>query len=143
MEFERVLKEIGGFGLFSKTIIASAGVLVTWHTVVNFLGHVLVLVAPPSQWCFAEGGAIDSEGMDMSILPRGRCQFIDNGSDTAGGGYANMTMRHDSGAPCHTGWRYDTDEFFTSVTMEDREEKDYPDFARPWRCRQRTQPRFL
>ncbi|KAH9370781.1 hypothetical protein HPB48_014723 [Haemaphysalis longicornis] len=118
MEFERVLKEIGGFGLFSKTVIAAAGVLVTWHTVVSFLGHVLVLVAPPSQWCFAEELAIASEGLDMSALPRGRCQFIDNASNVTEGRYSNITARLDSGAPCNTGWRYDSDEFFTSVTME-------------------------
>lgn len=118
MEFERVLKEIGGFGLFSKTVMTAAGVLVTWHAVVSFLGHVLILMAPPSQWCFAEGLVTYAEGVDMSTLPRGRCQFIDNASDAAGGGYANITWRHDSGAPCPTGWRYDTDEFFTSVTME-------------------------
>lgn len=118
MEFERVLKEIGGFGLFSKTVMTAAGVLVTWHAVVSFLGHVLILMAPPSQWCFAEGLVTNPEGVDMSTLPRGRCQFIDNASDAAGGGYANITWRHDSGAPCPTGWRYDSDEFFTSVTME-------------------------
>lgn len=118
MEFERVLKEIGGFGLFSKTVIAAAGVLVTWHTVVSFLGHVLVLVAPPSQWCFAEELTITSEGLDISTLPRGRCQFIDNASNVTEGRYSNITARLDSGAPCNTGWRYDSDEFFTSVTME-------------------------
>lgn len=116
MEFERVLKAIGGFGLFNKTIIAAAMVLGTWHAVIGYMGHVLILIAPPSEWCFAEGLVPVGEVLDMTALPRGRCQFIDEGGD--GDRYANATTRQASGATCPTGWWYDNDEFFTSVTME-------------------------
>nr|XP_050044285.1 solute carrier family 22 member 7-like isoform X2 [Dermacentor andersoni] len=119
MEFERVLKEIGGFGMFNKTIIAAAVVLGTWHAAICYLGHVLVLVAPPSQWCFGKGVIVSGEALDMTSLPRGRCQFVDEMSDAAGSGdYANFTAHHYTGATCPTGWRYDNAEFFTSITME-------------------------
>lgn len=119
MEFERVLQEIGGFGLFSRTIIAAAVVLGTWHAAICYLGHVLVLVAPPSQWCFGKGVMVSGEVLDMTSLPRGRCQFVDEMSDAVeSGNYANFTTRHYTGATCPTGWRYDNAEFFTSITME-------------------------
>ncbi|KAH7962546.1 hypothetical protein HPB52_016822 [Rhipicephalus sanguineus] len=119
MEFERVLKEIGGFGLFSKTIITAAVVLGTWHSAICYLGHVLVLVAPPSQWCFGKGVALSGEVLDVTSLPRGRCQFVDEMADAAeSGNYANTTTHQYTGATCPTGWRYDNAEFFTSITME-------------------------
>ncbi|KAK8760658.1 hypothetical protein V5799_028075 [Amblyomma americanum] len=118
MEFERVLKEIGGFGLFSKTVVAAAVVLGTWHTVICYIGHVLVLVAPPSQWCFTKGATVGGELLDMTSLPRGRCQFINEESGAAENGYSNATTRQYTSATCPTGWRYDSAEFFTSVTME-------------------------
>lgn len=121
MEFERVLKAIGGFGLFNKTIMATAMVLGTWHAVIGYMGHVLILIAPPSEWCFAEGLVPAGEVLDIAALPRGRCQFIDEGRD--GGDvdrYTNTTTRQASGATCPTGWWYDNDEFFTSVTMENQ-----------------------
>lgn len=121
MEFERVLKAIGGFGLFNKTIMAAAVVLGTWHAVIGYMGHVLILIAPPSEWCFAEGLVPAGEVLDIAALPRGRCQFIDEGRDGGDGDrYTNATTRQASGATCPTGWWYDNDEFFTSVTMENQ-----------------------
>ncbi|XP_075747285.1 solute carrier family 22 member 7-like isoform X1 [Rhipicephalus microplus] len=119
MEFERVLKEIGGYGLFSKTVITAAVVLGTWHSVICYLGHVLVLVAPPSQWCFGKGVTHGGEVLDVTSLPRGRCQFVDETADaTESGNRANTTTHQYTGATCPTGWTYDNTEFFTSITME-------------------------
>ncbi|KAL1436981.1 hypothetical protein MTO96_049001 [Rhipicephalus appendiculatus] len=86
MEFERVLKEIGGYGLFSKTVITAA---------------------------------VGAEVLDVTSLPRGRCQFVDEMAGAAeSGNYANTTTHQYTGATCPTGWRYDNAEFFTSITME-------------------------
>lgn len=114
-----MLKAIGGFGLFNKTVIPAMLVLTAWHTAVSYLGRVLVVVAPPSQWCFAEDLDTAIQTLDVAALPRGRCQFVDEGPMvTEGGWYTNVSMRQDHTATCPTKWRYDNNEFFTTATME-------------------------
>ncbi|KAH7964707.1 hypothetical protein HPB49_000820 [Dermacentor silvarum] len=114
MEFERVLKEVGGFGLFNKTIMVGALVLSTWNTALCYFFHVFLLIAPPSQWCFVNGTSL-GDFSDASALPRRRCQMVSFSEDGV-----NASVADGSAEICPTGWKFDPDEFFTSVTMENQ-----------------------
>lgn len=114
MEFERVLKEVGGFGLFNKTIMLGALVLATWNTALCYFFHVFLLIAPPSQWCFVNGTSLD-DFPDASVLPRRRCQMVSLPYDTG-----NASVADGGASTCPTGWKFDPTEFFTTVTMENQ-----------------------
>ncbi|KAL1436980.1 hypothetical protein MTO96_049000 [Rhipicephalus appendiculatus] len=114
MEFERLLKEVGGFGLFNKTIMLGALVLSTWNTALCYFFHVFLLIAPPSQWCFVNGSSLE-DFPDASVLPRRRCQMVSLSNDGV-----NASVADGSASICSTGWKFDPTEFFTSVTMENQ-----------------------
>ncbi|CAN7997296.1 unnamed protein product [Ixodes hexagonus] len=115
MEFERVLKEIGGFGFFNKTIMLGTLILGTWHTTMCYFFHLFILITPPSQWCFLNDTF--SALVDTSSLPRGKCQMMVSLQD---GGYSNVTSASRDLLTCPTGWKYDNKEFFTTLTMENQ-----------------------
>ncbi|KAM7302100.1 putative organic cation/carnitine transporter [Ixodes scapularis] len=115
MEFEDVLKTVGGYGLFNKLILNSALVLSTWHATMCFFGHLLVHVTPPSQWCFLND--TDPTSLDMTTLERGKCQMM---TALESGDYTNASVSNGDVMTCPTGWRYDNNEFFTTVTMENQ-----------------------
>ncbi|CAN7997933.1 unnamed protein product [Ixodes pacificus] len=115
MEFEDVLKTVGGYGLFNKLILNSALVLSTWHATMCFFGHLLVHVTPPSQWCFLND--TDPTSLDMTTLERGKCQMM---TALENGDYTNASVSNGDIMTCPTGWRYDNNEFFTTVTMENQ-----------------------
>lgn len=114
MEFERVLKEVGGFGLFNKTIMLGALMLATWNTALCYFFHIFLLIAPPSQWCFVNGSSLE-DFPDSSVSPRRRCQMVSLSNDGV-----NATVTDGSASTCTTGWQFDPTEFFTSVTMENQ-----------------------
>ncbi|KAL1436979.1 hypothetical protein MTO96_048999 [Rhipicephalus appendiculatus] len=80
MEFERVLREVGGFGLFNKTIMILALVLATGNTALSYFFHVFLLIAPTSQWCFVNGTSLE-DFHDVAALPQQRCQLVSMSSD--------------------------------------------------------------
>lgn len=131
MEFEKVLHEIGGFGLFNKTIMMAVLVLGTWHTAISYFGHIFVLTIPPTQWCFVNSSW---SSVDTATLPKGRClmvTFADVNSPS------NVTVVSGEGMTCPTGWKYDTTEFFTTIAMENEwlcgdSEKTYALHAAYW-----------
>ncbi|XP_077554863.1 solute carrier family 22 member 7-like [Haemaphysalis longicornis] len=114
MDFEKVLREVGGFGLFNKTVMFAVLILATWNTTMCFLFHVFLLVIPPSQWCFVNGTSRE-DFPDLNALPRSRCQLVslsDNGFD--------VTVTDGDTATCPTGWQFNPSEFFTTVAMENQ-----------------------
>ncbi|KAG0432242.1 hypothetical protein HPB47_021041, partial [Ixodes persulcatus] len=113
MEFERVLKEIGGFGFFNKTVMLATLVLGTWHTSMCYFGHIFVLLTAPSQWCLLNESDIATT--DWTTLPRGKCQLL---VPAESGGNATVVAKE--GGSCPTGWQYDASEFFSSVPMENQ-----------------------
>uniref|UniRef100_A0A131XV00 Putative organic cation/carnitine transporter n=1 Tax=Ixodes ricinus TaxID=34613 RepID=A0A131XV00_IXORI len=115
MNFERVLREIGGFGFFNKTIMVGTLMLGTWHTTMCYFFHLFILIAPPSQWCFLNDTS--STFVDMSSLPRGKCMMMVSSPD---GGYSNVTFLNEDRVTCPTGWKYDNEEYFTTLTMENQ-----------------------
>ncbi|CAN7997294.1 unnamed protein product [Ixodes hexagonus] len=115
MEFERVLKEIGGFGLFNKTVMLATLVLGTWHTSIYYFGHVFVLLTAPSQWCFVNGSALATG--DRTAWPRGKCQIM---LPLEAGSHANATLVNEEGRSCPTGWQFDASEFYMSAPMENQ-----------------------
>lgn len=116
MEFERVLREIGGFGFFNKTVMVGILILGTWHTTMSYFFHLFILITPPSQWCFLNDTFPAFE--DTSSLPRGKCQMMASSQDD--GGYSNATSLAQDLMTCPTGWKYDNVEFFTTLTMENQ-----------------------
>ncbi|KAH7962757.1 hypothetical protein HPB52_017818 [Rhipicephalus sanguineus] len=112
MEFERVLKEVGGFGLFNKTIMMLALVLATGNTALSYFFHVFLLIAPTSQWCFVNGTSLEDFD-DFTALPQQRCQLVSMSGDGV-----NITSVDGSAQTCPTGWKFNPAEFFTSVAME-------------------------
>ncbi|XP_077554862.1 solute carrier family 22 member 7-like [Haemaphysalis longicornis] len=114
MEFEKVLREVGGFGLFHKTIMMGALLLATWNTAMCYFFHVFLLIAPPSQWCFVNGTSLE-DFPDLSALPRRRCQLVSLSYDSH-----NITVANGDSTICPNGWQFNPAEFFTSVTMENQ-----------------------
>ncbi|XP_077512412.1 solute carrier family 22 member 7-like isoform X2 [Amblyomma americanum] len=112
MEFEKVLREVVGFGLFNKIVMTTALVLATANTALCYYFHILLLVAPTNQWCFVNGTSFE-DLPDYTVLPPGRCQLVSLSRDGV-----NVAVADGSTALCPTGWRFDPSEFFTSVTME-------------------------
>ncbi|KAK8764134.1 hypothetical protein V5799_033256 [Amblyomma americanum] len=114
MEFEQVLVKTGGFGRFQKTVMVLALILSGLHTSLSAFGHYLILVTPFSQWCFHNYSAPSAE--EISALPRGRCQGVamHSGED----GHYNGTIFQDGLKACPSGWQYDPNEVFPTVTME-------------------------
>lgn len=119
MEFEKVLREIGGYGLFNKTIVTAALVLSTWHATLCYFGQVFIHITPASQWCLPNVTGWDSSPpVDVTQLPRGRCQVLWLGPD---GQYSNDSLLPGSGSErttCPSGWHYDSSEIYTTATME-------------------------
>lgn len=112
MEFEKVLEEVGGFGLFNKTIMMLALVIATGNTAMAYFFHVFLLITPTSQWCFVNGTSPE-DFADFTALPQQRCQLVGLSSDGA-----NATTVDGSAHTCPTGWKFNPDEFFTSIAME-------------------------
>ncbi|XP_077554854.1 solute carrier family 22 member 7-like isoform X2 [Haemaphysalis longicornis] len=114
MEFEEVLIKAGGFGLFNKTVLVLALILSGVHTSLYSFGHFLILVAPSSQWCFLNGTLPSPE--DMTKCPRGKCR---GALAPSGEMYScNETIFLEGLNTCPTGWQYDYDEYFPTVTAE-------------------------
>ncbi|XP_077552899.1 solute carrier family 22 member 13-like [Haemaphysalis longicornis] len=114
MDFEKVLREVGGFGLFNRTVMVAALILATGNTAMSFFIHVYLLVAPPSQWCFVNGTSREDFPV-LSVLPRRRCQLVSLSAD----GF-NVTVADGDTTTCPTGWNFNPSEFFTSVAMENQ-----------------------
>ncbi|CAN7997278.1 unnamed protein product, partial [Ixodes hexagonus] len=115
MEFEEVLKKTGGFGRFNRTIMMAVLALGTCRTATAYFGHLFVLVTPSSQWCVANG---NFSGLpDTKFLPRGKCQMMQLPQDGYG---PNASFVREDKIECPTGWVFDSDEFFTTVTMENQ-----------------------
>ncbi|XP_065303089.2 solute carrier family 22 member 7-like isoform X1 [Dermacentor albipictus] len=112
MEFEKVLEEVGGFGLFNKTVMTLALVIATGNAAMAYFFHVFLLIAPTSQWCFVNGTSLE-DFADITVLPQQRCQLVSLSGDGA-----NVTTTDGSAHTCPTGWKFNPDEFFTSVAME-------------------------
>ncbi|XP_064456920.1 uncharacterized protein LOC135367559 [Ornithodoros turicata] len=109
MSFEKVLHDIGGFGVFNRTIMAALVILGTWHTAVAYFSHLFVLLTPSGQWCFVNGSNV--EYFDLAALPHKMCQIV------------STTLQNDSATSniqetCVSGWIYDKDEVFLTLTME-------------------------
>ncbi|XP_075537623.1 organic anion transporter 3-like [Dermacentor variabilis] len=122
MEFEKVLREIGGYGLFNKTIVTAALMLSAWHATLCYFGQVFIHITPASQWCFLNyTGDGSTPPVDLAQLPRGRCQVLRQQPD---GQYSsNDSAVTDSGSEwitCPTRWYYDNSEIYTTVTMENQ-----------------------
>ncbi|KAM7302092.1 solute carrier family 22 member 8 [Ixodes scapularis] len=115
MEFEEVLKSTGGFGSFNKTVMMAVLVLATFRTSLAYLGHLFVLVTPSSQWCFAEDSF--SGLPETTSLPKGKCQMMLPSNDGYG---SNASFVREDVRECPTGWVFDSDEFFTTITMENQ-----------------------
>lgn len=113
MEFEEVLKRTGGFGSFNKTVMMAVLVLATFRTSLAYLGHLFVLVTPSSQWCFANDSF--SGLLETTSLPKGKCQMMLHSKDDYG---SNASFVREDERECPTGWIFDSDEFFTTITME-------------------------
>lgn len=116
-----MLREVGGFGLFNKTVMIAALILATGNTAMSFFIHVYLLVAPPSQWCFVNGTSREDFPV-LNLLPRRRCQLVSLSDD----GF-NMTVADGDTATCPTGWNFNPSEFFTSVAMENWPEENNAD----------------
>ncbi|KAK8760657.1 hypothetical protein V5799_028074 [Amblyomma americanum] len=114
MEFEQVLVKTGGFGRFQKTVMVLALMLSGLHTALYAFGHYLILVTPFSQWCFHNYSVPSAE--EISALPRGRCQGV--AMHSAEDGHHNGTTFQEGLKACPSGWQYDPNEFFPTVTME-------------------------
>lgn len=122
MEFEKVLREVGGYGLFNKTIVTAALMLSAWHATLCYFGQVFIHITPASQWCFLNyTGDSSTPPVDVKELPTGRCQLLRQQPD---GQYSsNDTAIADSGSEwvtCPTRWYYDNSEIYTTVTMENQ-----------------------
>ncbi|XP_064455832.1 organic cation transporter protein-like [Ornithodoros turicata] len=109
MSFEKVLHDIGGFGLFNRTIMVALVILSTWHATIGYFSHLFVLITPSGQWCFVNGSNL--EDIDLTALPYKKCQIV------------WTTLQNDSATSnvqetCASGWRYDKDEVFLTLTME-------------------------
>ncbi|KAH9370779.1 hypothetical protein HPB48_014725 [Haemaphysalis longicornis] len=114
MDFEEVLMKAGGFGLFNKTVLVLALILSGIHTGLYSFGHFLILVAPSSEWCFLNDTSPSRE--DITKLPRGKCQ---GAVGLIGEIYNhNHTIFLEGLKTCPTGWQYDYDEYFPTITAE-------------------------
>ncbi|CAN7942504.1 unnamed protein product, partial [Ixodes pacificus] len=113
MEFEEVLKSAGGFGSFNKTVMMAVLVLASFRTSLAYLGHLFVLVTPSSQWCFANDSF--SGLSEITSLPKGKCQMMLPSNDGYG---SNANFVREDVRECPTGWVFQSDEFFTTITME-------------------------
>ncbi|XP_077552900.1 solute carrier family 22 member 7-like [Haemaphysalis longicornis] len=114
MDFEEVLMKAGGFGLFNKTVLVLALILSGIHTGLYSFGHFLILVAPSSEWCFLNDTSPPRE--DITKLPRGKCQ---GAVGLIGEIYNhNHTIFLEGLKTCPTGWQYDYDEYFPTITAE-------------------------
>lgn len=113
MDFENVLKEIGGFGFFNKTIMMVVLVLGTCHTTMFYFFHLFVLITPPTQWCLLNG--THSGQLDTASLPRQKCQMVTSFLERD---HLNVTSLTGDRMTCPTGWKYDEKEFFITVTAE-------------------------
>ncbi|KAK8776525.1 organic anion transporter 3-like [Amblyomma americanum] len=122
MEFEKVLREIGGYGLFNKTIVTAALVLSTWHATFCYFGQVFIHITPASQWCFLNDTGEDTgPPVDVTTLPRGRCQLLQLQADGQyGSNESTVTEIASEWVTCPTRWYYDNSEIYTTVTMENQ-----------------------
>uniref|UniRef100_A0A1E1XEI2 Putative organic cation/carnitine transporter n=1 Tax=Amblyomma aureolatum TaxID=187763 RepID=A0A1E1XEI2_9ACAR len=122
MEFEKVLREIGGYGLFNKTIVTAALVLSTWHATFCYFGQVFIHITPASQWCFLnDTGEGTGPPVDVTTLPRGRCQLLQLQADGQyGSNDSTVTEVGSEWVTCPTRWYYDNNEIYTTVTMENQ-----------------------
>uniref|UniRef100_A0A2R5L9S5 Putative organic cation/carnitine transporter n=1 Tax=Ornithodoros turicata TaxID=34597 RepID=A0A2R5L9S5_9ACAR len=111
MTFEDALHEIGGYGRFNKTVLTAVVVIGTWHVTLGYFGHLFPLLTPESQWCLVGGNGSDS--LDLPGMPRGPCQFV-----AATNSVSNMSAVVNKDGTCDTGWVYDMNELFVTVTME-------------------------
>lgn len=117
MDFEQVLVKAGGFGLFNKTAMLLLLLLSGFHTSLYVFGHFLITVAPFSQWCFPKDSILSVD--EISRLPRGKCQDL-RALPTLEYAYRNETTFQENLKSCPTGWQYDRNEFFQTITMENQ-----------------------
>ncbi|XP_064455002.1 solute carrier family 22 member 3-like [Ornithodoros turicata] len=112
MAFEDVLVDVGGYGLFQKTLLTAIVILGTWHMTLGYYGHLFSLLTPATQWCFVNGSSVDS--FNKSSLHRGACQFISHATSVGG----NASVFVDRESTCPSGWMYDENDILLTTTME-------------------------
>lgn len=112
MTFEDVLEEIGGYGLFNRTLLTAIVAVGTWQMTLGYYGHLFTLLTPASSWCV--GNASERSVFNATRLQTGPCQFVNLRSS----GDDNVSITVDKQSTCPTGWTYDDDDIFVTATME-------------------------
>lgn len=111
MAFEEALEEIGGFGLFNKTVLTALVILGTWHVTLGYFGHLFTLLTPASQWCLTNASVWSN--FSVTSMEPGECQLLYSSVSDS-----NVSAVSDKGSTCPTGWMYDEKEIFVTATME-------------------------